>query len=292
MITSGRHLIALIFSAVFTAGACNSINGVDAFTFDAEEPSGPCGPDAKLCFGVCVSVFDPSFGCAGGSCLPCPGFDGSIVSCEMGACSVGTGGCGFPYADCDPTIPGCETLVDGSNPMHCGKCFNACPPFAVCCPDGICADVLGDANHCGGCNSACSGPNTWCSNGICDCKLGFGKALNSCVNFQNDPTNCGMAGNMCMDIEVCENGNCKASCSAGMSTCSRSCTNTKSDPANCGMCGISCGGNQICSGGLCADFTLASAFGCDACPCPGCEATGLPTCTYYPGTMMPICLFM
>jgi Stigma-specific protein, Stig1 len=72
-----------------------------------------------------------------------------------------------------------------------------------------------------------------------------------CIMPQNDPSNCGMCGHVCLQGQTCQNGQCVATtgtptCSAGAMLCNGQCVFVLSNPNNCGSCGNVCVGGQTC----------------------------------------------
>lgn len=98
----------------------------------------------------------------------------------------------------------------------------------VCCdtpPNGACCTEC-EVCEGGACNlkldgSACTGtPSFSCCSGIC-------------VDWQNDPNNCGDCGNLCLDF--------------GFDCCSGGCYDLWNTPAHCGSCGNACAPGQLCA---------------------------------------------
>src|SRR5439155_22907599 len=107
-----------------------------------------------------------------------------------------------------------------------------------------------------GCGARCT--TGVCVRGACGCQLGWTPCAGRCVNFQNDPANCGACGNACPPGVACASGTC-AACPAGYVRCNGLCVLTATDGANCGGCGIACGAHAACSSGQCrcnAGYTL------------------------------------
>ena len=75
-----------------------------------------------------------------------------------------------------------------------------------------------------------------------------------CVDYLNDPLNCGACGNECGEGDCCTNGNCVSICPAGQILCGGECVDLLNDSGNCGACGATCEGDACCSEGACASF--------------------------------------
>ena len=60
----------------------------------------------------------------------------------------------------------------------------------------------------------------------------------TCVDTQNDPTNCGSCGNDCLQGQMCISGMC-TQCPAGETACNQqnTCANLQTDGDHCGTCG-------------------------------------------------------
>ncbi len=72
-----------------------------------------------------------------------------------------------------------------------------------------------------------------------------------CVDYLNDPENCGACGNVCGDGTCCSGGECVSVCSEGETWCGDGCSDLTSDSANCGACGNACDEGTFCSEGAC-----------------------------------------
>ena len=74
-----------------------------------------------------------------------------------------------------------------------------------------------------------------------------------CVDYLNDPQNCGECGNVCGDDQCCSGGTCVSVCPDGQVLCDGECVDLNSDDFNCGACGEACPDNACCDGnGQCA----------------------------------------
>ena len=74
----------------------------------------------------------------------------------------------------------------------------------------------------------------------------------ACVDFLNDPENCGSCGNVCGDDTCCTGGVCASLCGEGQTLCDGQCADLANDSANCGACGNVCPDGSCCSDGACA----------------------------------------
>lgn len=170
----------LVDGGGFPTGVADPIGaGDDTSSRDA------CGPGAKPCGGVCVTMADPAFGCAADTCAPCE-LAHALANCVGGRCVVQS--CADGWADCnaDPR-DGCE--ADLSSVATCGACGHTCPSrphaaprcdgvlcvlacdegFADCNgdpADGCETDTRRDARHCGGCENRCFSSGK-CRDGRC-----------------------------------------------------------------------------------------------------------------------------
>jgi hypothetical protein len=75
-----------------------------------------------------------------------------------------------------------------------------------------------------------------------------------CVDYLNDPLNCGACGNVCGDGTCCTNGNCVSLCADGQVWCDGRCVDLRNDSENCGACGTVCADGNCCFEGVCASF--------------------------------------
>ena len=163
-------------------------SGPDAATTRPVADAGSACPPgleatSKTCGGQCVSVKDPSYGCAAADCLPCA-IQGAIPACVNGACAIFM--CEPGHADCNGiAADGCE--ADLGSTESCGTCSNVCPSY----PHTI---------------ASCTGTCTIdCAPGWADCN---GVELDGCeTNLAEDPSHCGQCGHGCL-LGVCMNGQC------------------------------------------------------------------------------------
>lgn len=86
---------------------------------------------------------------------------------------------------------------------------------------------------------------------------------NQCVDYLNDPLNCGACGNVCGEGTCCVNGNCASLCEEGWVWCDGECIDPRNDNANCGACGNACGDGTCCDGGECVSLCSAGQTWCD-----------------------------
>ncbi|MFO0761033.1 MAG: hypothetical protein U0359_31435 [Byssovorax sp.] len=217
-----------------------------------------CGPDQKLCGGVCVSLDHPELGCGAPTCDPC-GVPHAKPVCDKGVCGIGD--CDPGFADCDGKVPdGCE--IDTKNdPQNCGMCGADCvvPNAAPACVGGVCK----------------VGP---CDAPFLDCN---GVVADGCeANPQVDPQNCGGCNKPCAQGETCQGGVCVLICPPGKADCnndpSDGCETTLGTKTDCAMCGDSCtlpNATGDCIAGICgitgcdpgfADCNMVAADGCEA----------------------------
>jgi hypothetical protein len=88
----------------------------------------------------------------------------------------------------------------------------------------------------------------------------------TCVDYLNDPDNCGGCGIVCGDGACCSNGSCNSLCATGEQWCDDLCVDTANDDQNCGTCGSPCPDGTCCNGGACASICLDGEVWCgDAC---------------------------
>lgn len=278
------------------------VTGPDAGTTpDADEkPSPNCPAGQQMCFGACVSMTDPLYGCGDPSCSPCPSTH-STMGCQGRKCVVSQ--CDPGYSDCNAQpADGCET--DLSKATSCGACNAVCGAAApLCTPSGAtfqctngctpgaplncgaeCVDPLTSTNHCGGCNIKCpvvANSTSACTTGACTftCKAQFHACAGKCV-AKTDPTACGPDCTVCPvppgGAATCVADTCGIKCTAPNRACAGKCT-PPNDPTACGaactVCPVPPNAAATCAADACG-FTCNAGFGnCDANPANGCEAT-------------------
>jgi hypothetical protein len=83
-----------------------------------------------------------------------------------------------------------------------------------------------------------------------------------CVDYLNDPNNCGGCGRSCLEGECCSNGSCASLCGGG-EWCTDTCADTPNDDANCGGCNTICGDGTCCDGGACVSICEPGRQWCD-----------------------------
>jgi hypothetical protein len=128
-----------------------------------------CAVDQKRCWGECVPLGDPVYGCGPDTCTPCI-FAQATATCTGDACAIKA--CGAGYADCNKEqADGCET--DVTTATDCGSCGHACPLPDQCHELGACDPSSGtcpvlqrsDGSPCVVGNSCTSGDV--CTGGMC-----------------------------------------------------------------------------------------------------------------------------
>jgi hypothetical protein len=170
-----------------TSGPASSLDpgpgGVEGGTAPPPPPP-PCLVGTKPCGGVCVSIDDPSFGCAGPTCQPCAPPHGA-GACAAGQCAPGK--CAKGWADCNGLASdGCE--VDLSATTSCGACGVTCTGS----PHADSACVAG----------ACS---TECQHGYGDCNHDLADGCEA--PLLSSRHNCGECGRTCL-VGKCQSGTC------------------------------------------------------------------------------------
>jgi hypothetical protein len=278
--------------------SCLVLGDYDNCTTDAGLQGICCGGDCTAAsdlysFSTCATC---GFGCPG--CVAgCPtgtacvgGGTGTGGNCQLLVCgSRGNGDfCAFGpvVADgaYDPDFCCSQVCTDISqDPNNCGSCGIVCPS-GICAsaqcvpagPDGDCLQSCGPWAVCvaGACvDSSCDDPSVYCAApgggvGLC-ARSGPSPALSppQCIDFANDPLNCGGWGYSCLAGQACTSGVCTGTppecvhrvgafcdldageayvCCPGVG-----CTDIGSDPANCGACGTACPTGTSCQGGSC-----------------------------------------
>jgi hypothetical protein len=198
----------------------------------ADAPDAPCEAGSKLCSGKCVSLDDPSYGCAASSCSGCV-LQNAVPKCTQGACDVGM--CSIGWGNCDGKVSnGCEAdLV--TSPGHCGNCQTTCPPPQWCVGGGCCAPLGAECQ---------AGPACCAGAGVC------GPLLRCCR----------MGGESCQGNNECCTGTCltgtccrpvHAACDPGLIQCCQGlgCAASKC----CALPGTFCANSADCCGGFCSN---------------------------------------
>jgi hypothetical protein len=129
-----------------------------------------------------------------------------------------------------------------------------CNGIGAC--DGVCVDLMKDADNCGSCGNQVSFPRV-CSTGVPSCPdagASYCADSNECVNLSTDRDNCGACGVVTPPVELCIGG--VSTCNDDSLTyCAASllCVDLTNDNSNCGACGNACGGGQRCVASACHD---------------------------------------
>lgn len=281
-----------------------SAPAADAGTDAGEKPSPGCATGQQMCFGSCVSMTDPLYGCGNPSCTSCPSTH-STMGCQGRTCVVTA--CDPGYSDCNAKgADGCET--DLSKATTCGACNAVCGAAApLCAPTGAsfqctngctagapvdcgaeCVDPQTSPNNCGGCNIKCpvvANATIACDAAACTftCKAQFHACAGTCVAKTN-PATCGAGCTPCLapagGTATCVNDTCGMKCTAPSHLCGAKCVGVgalDNDPMACGqlckVCPVPANGVATCGAGVCG-LTCSAGFGnCDANAVNGCEAT-------------------
>ena len=259
-----------------TGSASDAATSPDA----GDVPSPGCATGQQMCFGSCVALTDPLYGCGNPTCAPCPSGH-STVGCQGRTCVVTS--CDPGYSDCNHVAAdGCETDLSkatscGACNASCGigsplcapvgasfQCTNGCTPAAPLKCGDTCVDPSTSTSNCSSCNIACpvvANGTAACSGGVCGftCKPLFHACAGACV-AETDPTACGAACTVCPApagaTATCVAGVCGFTCSAGFGNCDANAANgceadLASDPAHCGACAKPCAGPKVCVAGAC-----------------------------------------
>lgn len=133
-----RARSGLAWLATTLVAGCTLLSSPDEL--EGGTPRCPLG--RKPCGHQCVSIDDPSVGCAASSCSPCVAAHGQSI-CVGGRCALGP--CEQGFADCDGDgANGCE--VDPRVATEsCGACGNSCGSAVPLCVDSVCVPRCGAA---------------------------------------------------------------------------------------------------------------------------------------------------
>ncbi len=204
------------------AGATVGVPGASA-----PFPDGTCAEGRKKCDGLCVSLQDPTYGCASASCTPCSVPHGVAACVSGGACGIAT--CNAARADCNANATdGCETNT-ASRPEHCGGCGIVCASNQVCS------------------NAACT---STCAAGLTPC-------AGACLDLTQEPTSCGACGRTCPatanGVATCNASTCGVACNSGYRACGARCEaeSATSCGAACTVCPTPANGVALCTAGAC-----------------------------------------
>ncbi len=148
-----------------------------------------------------------------------------------------------------------------------------CLPGELAC-GSRCVTVEGNPLHCGRCNNACAADQE-CLVGTCvaRCTGATTRCAATCVNLASDPAHCGACTTACPAGHRCTAGACELACAAGQSACAGACVDTAVDVTNCGACGRRCAATERCRAGAC----VATGAGAPCVRNTDCGASA-PTC--------------
>jgi hypothetical protein len=273
----------------------------------------PCDGVREIrCDGQCVD------GTSAQSCGSCD-HDCGDAQCMP---SHGSWECTCPYTLCDGVCR--NTLTDEDNCTNCGavcpegqQCFQgvcrtpaAEPPASGCggegelwCGEDTCLESPSqgydeDEQNCGGCGIECSSEEI-CVAGQCQpasdrcwwpCDSSRGELCcgqGACVDYLNDPHNCGRCGMNCDEGESCVLGHCQ--CASPTARCGEKgqepehCYDLRFDNENCGACGHECdiSAAERCVYGECVRGEGGCGLNCGSSElcCPGDDVeAGPPKC--------------
>ncbi|MFO0605713.1 MAG: hypothetical protein U0324_21200 [Polyangiales bacterium] len=97
----------------------------------------------------------------------------------------------------------------------------------------------------GGTESPDTTPTPACPAGSARCQPWTG-----CIDFNNDPRNCGRCSHACPTNSLCREGSC-ARCPGTLSVCDGACVDLRADVRHCGICEWSCAERMSCVDGRC-----------------------------------------
>lgn len=240
------------------AGAADA--AVDVPLVDVNRPEVACFPPNKLCEGNCVQFDDPDYGCAPGTCEPCPHRAHGVMGCSTNECVI---------VDCE----GSQWNCNGD-------------PFDGCETD------LWTVDDCGACGTPCATPHAdaVCEQGTCGvgpCHPGWGDCDgvdgNGCETDLRTLENCAQCGKPCETTggePTCVTGQCAVdTCDAGRADCNGDaadgCETDLGSLGNCGACNRLCSPPNAagaCVGGACIIQACYPSYGdCNSDPVDGCE---------------------
>jgi hypothetical protein len=226
-------------------------------------------------------------GVAGDACDGLDNDCDGIVNELLAADVMGGRGCAFDPAICGDTACTIDFRAPMGSLFHCGGCGVACnldasnlvadvcasgtcdcsseggapAPCAgsdTCCPGAGCVDRQTDEANCGACGNECGGANSRdpdCVAGDCVCAATGAVCPaatpnccgSGCVDFRNDPNNCGYCGHACGDGASCVMGSCvcdsldRRDCDNSFAMMTGNGCEARIDvPTRCGGCGTNC----------------------------------------------------
>ena len=188
------------------------------------------GTGLTACGLQCVDLQTNRNNC--GACgSPCNLPNAIASSCAAGTCAVVR--CEPGYADCDPSLPGCDTPL--ARFFDCRSCGDSCATEHA-------------SAFCGAAGCART-----CHDGYGDCD----RSHPDCETPLDTAANCGACGAACPnDRPLCDGARGKETCVSACAApradlCGTSCTDLMSDPRHCGNCATVCDSYQACTAGRC-----------------------------------------
>lgn len=223
-----------------------------------------CSAPSRLCGTTCADLTASREHC--GACdndCSAHAHSAAIGSrCSDGACEYL---CEIGWADCTPTLLGCETNVH-TDPMHCGACGIECGPGEVCtggsCVCGERSQAQGAGAICGATENCCQlqcvpEADPLCTCGLTPCPNGETCCGGDCAALANDANHCGDCATQCRADQVCDVSVC--ACPSDTKECAGTCL-----PLGTCCYDEDCGTSELCVEGTCTDCDAA----CDV-PCTG-----------------------